>query len=276
MDAATIRRLLLEGEGSHLDYKEAQYVLTNGAQHQKAEIVKDVLAMANSWRTEEAFILTGIRERVGEPAEICGLNAHLDDADLQELVNKKTNRPIAFKYAELDVDGLSVGVLCIAVQRRPFYLTSDFGPLKAGIVYVRRGSSTGIATPDEVIEIGLAESSVSATPWPLEDETFREAKRQYEGFRSWPGAHNAIRALLVAGAMTTQGVQQYLSWHGEPSGEPNLLELLHQGSNLLQRAYQEEARVVAIRGEKAPFIINPAFAGALAQIVKDDQALPKL
>jgi hypothetical protein len=44
-------------------------------------------------------------------------------------------------------------VLTIPLQNRPVYLKSDFAYLKANTVYIRRGSSTDEAAPDEVIRM---------------------------------------------------------------------------------------------------------------------------
>lgn len=42
------------------------------------------------------------------------------------------------------------------MQQRPFYLTRDFGKLKKETVYLRRGSSTDFAKPDEIAQMGAS------------------------------------------------------------------------------------------------------------------------
>ena len=127
--------------------------------------------MANAWRTSEAIIIIGALEGTdGKPGRVVGISEHLDDADLQQFVNQKTNRPVHFSYAEFDHDGHTVGVIRMPVQERPFFLRKPFGrgpsgeyKLQADIVYVRRGSSTDIADPDEIFRMGTA-SVVAAAP----------------------------------------------------------------------------------------------------------------
>jgi hypothetical protein len=82
------------------------------------------------------------------------LSTHLNDADLQQLINSKTNRKIDFRYEATVVDSKSIGLIHIPIQDRPSYLKKDFGKLKANAVYIRRGSSTDTALPDEIAKMG--------------------------------------------------------------------------------------------------------------------------
>jgi hypothetical protein len=68
---------------------------------EKSELLKDVLAMANAWRETNAHI--GIAERAGGQPDVVGIGEHLDDADLQQFINSKTNRPVQFSYFEFQV-----------------------------------------------------------------------------------------------------------------------------------------------------------------------------
>jgi hypothetical protein len=95
-------------------------------------------------------------------------NAHLDDQSLQQFVCSKTNRPVPFSYFPFPVGRQQIGVLMFPVtNQRPFYLNSDFGLLKRNVVYIRRGSSTAEASPDEVLSMaakasGRPQATISA------------------------------------------------------------------------------------------------------------------
>lgn len=158
IDAGTLETLLHISEGETIDFKGAHYPLA--ADHEKAEFIKDILAFANGWRTSDAYVLTGVKEPIdGRRAEVLGVvdGEHPDDADLQQLVNGKTNRPVRFAYFAARVDGKSIGVVHIPHdQARPIWLKKDFVSLKGEKVYVRRGSSTSIADLDEVARMGAA------------------------------------------------------------------------------------------------------------------------
>jgi len=143
-------------EGEVLDFKERQYAIRAGGEHARAAFIKDILAFANTLRTSEAAILCGVKEEAPGNVQVCGVVEHLADADLQQMVSEKTNRPVRFRYERVEYEGKDLGVIRIERrQSRPLYLRNNYGQLRANIVYVRRGSSTGEATPDEIQQMTL-------------------------------------------------------------------------------------------------------------------------
>lgn len=55
-------------------------------------------------------------------------------------------------------------LLILNINKGPFFLIKDYGKLKNNSVYLRRGSSTVIAKPDEIAEMGHQESKESISP----------------------------------------------------------------------------------------------------------------
>lgn len=155
-----------KGEGPDLDFKQAQYPFSSASDHQKAELLKDILAMANAYRDAPGYILIGFRDRTPHPAELIGISAtdHIDDATLQQFVNSKVDPQLQFGYEERMFDGQHIAVITVPKQSRPFALTKDFGHLKKGVVYVRRGSSTGEASMSEVSKMVLTDAGVAKSP----------------------------------------------------------------------------------------------------------------
>jgi hypothetical protein len=149
-----VEQLLFEEEGVALDFKSAQYEFVGASDEAKAELLKDILAFANSWRRADAYILLGIAEVKGGRGQVVGISSHIDDAQLQQFVNSKVQRPIQLSYTAMQLDGKGVAVIHIPLQERPFYLQRDYGRLKADTVYIRRGSATVVARPDEVARMG--------------------------------------------------------------------------------------------------------------------------
>lgn len=149
-----IESLLWEEEGATLDFKEDQYPFAGANPDEKSELLKDVLAFANAYRRSDAFILIGVRDVKGGRSEVVGIKTHLDDARLQQFVTSKVQRPVEFTYRPAEHDGLPIGIIRISQQKRPIYATGDYGRVKKEVVYLRRGSSTGIATPDEIAHMG--------------------------------------------------------------------------------------------------------------------------
>jgi len=159
-----VARLLYQSEGDALDFKQKQYKFPGGTEDEQSELLKDILAFANSWRRSDAYIVIGVKEGEGGKAEVVGESEHPDDSRLQQFVNSKTNRPINFQYSKIEYEEKIIGVIHIPIQPRPFFIKKDFGKVKGkvkvGTVYIRRGSSTAIADPDEVATMGAASSQV--------------------------------------------------------------------------------------------------------------------
>jgi Putative DNA-binding domain len=147
---------LFASEGDSLDFKRDQYPFSGATDEQKSELLKDILAFANAWRRDDAYILIGVEEVKGGRANIVGLTGHLEDANLQQFVSGKTSSPVTFSYQPVEFEGKQIGVIQIPLQRRPVYLKKAYGKLEAEKVYLRRGSSTDFAKPDEIAQMGAA------------------------------------------------------------------------------------------------------------------------
>ena len=164
MTTELLERLLHESESPYLDFKRQQYVFVGASDDDKCELLKDILAFANAWRRTDAYILIGVQELKGERGIVTGVTWHFDDATLQQFVNSKTQRAIDFSVETVTVDQHKIDVIKICGQRRPFYLKKDYGKLKAGAVYFRRGTSTAEANPDEIAAMGAEALTAAVEP----------------------------------------------------------------------------------------------------------------
>ena len=167
-DLQILQTLLHQEEGSALDFKEEQYKFDNADVGDKAELLKDILSFANSWRLTTAYILIGVREAKARRSELIGVNCHLDDANLHQFVNSKTQRPMVFSYLPVRVEGVEIGVIEIPMQERPIYLKSRFGHLRENDVWIRDSSSSRVATSDEVANMGVARVLAGTPAFNLE------------------------------------------------------------------------------------------------------------
>jgi hypothetical protein len=153
-----IEKLCLKGESETLDYKREQYKF-NSNNNEKSELLKDILAFANAWRDTNAYILIGVSEKDGK-GEIEGIQSSnvIDDANIQQFINSKTNNKIPFSCFTVNCKKGIVQVIEIkeCISERPFYTTKDFGNIKKGIVKIKRGSSISDASPDEIAKMGEA------------------------------------------------------------------------------------------------------------------------
>lgn len=150
--SAIVDELLYEEESTTLDFKVKEYNFEGESNDEKGKLLKDILAFTNAWRRTDAYIVIGVKEIKGSKSEVIGISKHIDDAILQQFVNTKTHRPVTFSYKALTYEGKQIGLIHIPLQERPIYLKEDYGKLKGNTVYLRRGSSTAIARPDELLE----------------------------------------------------------------------------------------------------------------------------
>ena len=154
MRSSLIDRLLLSEEGLCLDFKRDQYEFANANDYVKSELLKDILAFANTPRSSPAYIVIGVLDVPGRRGRTVGVATHLDDAALQQFVNSKTQRPMDFSYRATAHNQVDIGIIEIPVQERPIYANKKYGKVEPMTVYIRRGSSTGVATPDEIAIMG--------------------------------------------------------------------------------------------------------------------------
>ncbi len=120
-----------------LDFKKEQYPFVGVNQKAKSELLKDILAFANSFRRIDAYILIGVEEIKGGRSKLVGIDEHLEDVSLQQFVNTKTQKPVEFSYRALELEGVKIGVIEIPIQERPVYLKRDYGILQKQKVYLR-------------------------------------------------------------------------------------------------------------------------------------------
>ena len=156
--------MLHEDEGPSLDFKRDQYGFERVDKETKSELLKDILAFAKAFRRTDAYILVGVEEIRGGRSRVVGVDTHLDDAKLQQFVNSKTQRPVTFSYREVSHDDCSIGVIHIPLQSRPLYPKATFGKLPKHTVYVRRGSSTDIASPEEIAHMRAPDVPSAPSP----------------------------------------------------------------------------------------------------------------
>ncbi len=156
-----IQQLCLEGESNSLDYKGEQYPFVGISEPKKAELLKDILAMANAFRSQIAYILIGVEQQQGEIGKVTGIlkEQFIDDASLQQFINEKINRPVEFQSYPVPIDDEKIiQVIEIPIQKeRPYYSLKQIGSTKKETVYFRVGSSTHEATPDEIAKMGKEE-----------------------------------------------------------------------------------------------------------------------
>jgi hypothetical protein len=146
------RVLASQRETTTLDFKESFY--ENSAKG-NGELAKDIIAMANLLDPDStsAYVLIGVREESDGTGAIVGF-AHetwMTDGNLQQKVRAQLNRAPQFSFGVLAVDGVTVAVLEISPGGRPFYGLRDSGNLKRNHAHIRVGSTTDLASPEQIV-----------------------------------------------------------------------------------------------------------------------------
>jgi hypothetical protein len=167
MDKNTLEILLNKVESDTLDFKSEQYRFYDASEEEKSKLLKDILAFANGWKETDAHIFVGVQEKDRRASNVAGVTVHLADNDIQEFVNTKTNKPINFAVQTLQRNAVELDIITIAqTQTRPIYCRRSYGKVSQGVVYIRRGSSTAIADPEEISSMGRTDAIAELAPVP--------------------------------------------------------------------------------------------------------------
>jgi len=110
--AKIIRIIKEEDEGPELDYKEDLVLERDG---DKAQFVKDVLALANSGG--ETQIITGVED---ETRKLIGIKTSHTPEQLNEILKDKCDPPLRIEYLEKVIMGYEVGVIQIKGSNPPY------------------------------------------------------------------------------------------------------------------------------------------------------------
>lgn len=173
IDEVLVRELLSRREGERLEFKSQLHTSTNDG---RIELAKDLIAIANGLGLDgpPGYILFGVSQNDDGMGVVVGIDptSHPDDADVHEKVKHLLNRIPKFVYVPVEIEGRSVGVLEIHPGGRPFYpLKSQETKGQRFIRYqasLRRGSTTDVASPDEIQR------------WAIEDQPLKNLSRLVE------------------------------------------------------------------------------------------------
>ena len=187
-----IRRYVVTGrETPKVDLKRT---LDLSARAQRAEFVKDITAIANT-PGGDGFLIIGVidgSERTSDMPEeyVVGFQAPQGpDAFHRQMVDALAqfcDRVPTIEYDEIEhpESGRHIGIVTVRrSSKRPHSFIRSSGEMKQHDVYIRRGTATYKATPEEIIEMSQVESRppvtvVSLSAHPLTDEQKEQIQRE--------------------------------------------------------------------------------------------------
>ena len=154
--------IIYGNETTWLDYKLIQYLQNK---HCNAELLKDIIAMANAHVTRDRYIVCGVKHKAGKN-EIIGIDKDkiIDDAIYQDLIKENITPLPQIEYFPYEVKGMFVCIFKISCcNKRPYTFKKGYGKYNAGESRIRRGSATGILKPEDYEMIANSNNSIYST-----------------------------------------------------------------------------------------------------------------
>ena len=211
--------LLRREESAKLDFKQV-VGFNGGTEHQRGELLKDIIAMANTDPGEPAYLIYGVKKEPAQLPRIKGLrdNDVIDTASLTQFVSSNVNRSIDLVMARHCAEDKILIALIITPDGDIRYATKKVGSTNMNIAYRRDNDSTSQMTPDEITDLAvrrnrpkLALSIVSvdngSPPIEVRNITLRRLIRSDEYFENFalrrhsatdlsPDKQSALEALM--------------------------------------------------------------------------------
>lgn len=146
-----IRAAIAANESALVDLKEAWYALDTG--RGKGELVKDVIAMANTSTPDDpGLLIIGVQDRRHGGA-IVGLADRVPSEQLQQLVSAYIDPPPVIRLEHTSVARKQIAVVGIfGSPDHIYHATRELDQTKPDIAYVRRGDTVGQLTIAEMEE----------------------------------------------------------------------------------------------------------------------------
>lgn len=142
MDVQRLKQFLSKDEDEKLDFKAKLNLNTEG---EKKELVKDVIAMANS-RGGRGYILYGVEDKT---KRILGVNTNdFQEEQIQQIIYNRTDPPVPVNLDLVKCKDKTVAVLTIFRSRH-----APHQMVQTGAFYIRRGSTTDFARRSELAAI---------------------------------------------------------------------------------------------------------------------------
>jgi hypothetical protein len=131
-------------ECEFLDFKAKMYPRKGSI-----DLLKDILAMANSSYQESKFIIIGVKDDILNGRNIIGIDneAKVDASSFQQYVLSNIEPDISFEIHYLDILEKNVAVIELKnTNNRPYMIKKNVGNLHEGCCLIRKGSMNAFAS----------------------------------------------------------------------------------------------------------------------------------
>lgn len=140
-----------ENEYTYLDFKAIQY-----SSDKHADLLKDVIAMANAPGNKDRHIILGVNYKNNNDRDIVGIDDDdfIDSTIYQQLIYANIEPKINFEYFAYNFKSNTVGIIKITdCHDKPYMMKKKYGNLKKGDTFIRVGDSQKRLTRSELDKI---------------------------------------------------------------------------------------------------------------------------
>ncbi|OAD42193.1 AlbA family DNA-binding domain-containing protein [Polaribacter atrinae] len=126
-----------ENENTELDFKAIQYQKVKFQ-----DLLKDLMSMANAKTDANKYIIVGVKLLGNGNRDILGITEDfIDEATYQQLIHNNIEPELNFSYVSYQFQNKTLGVFKIFDSiDRPYMMKKDYGKLKIGEAFIRKGS----------------------------------------------------------------------------------------------------------------------------------------
>ena len=126
-----------ENENTELDFKAIQYQKVKFQ-----DLLKDLMSMANAKTDADKYIIVGVKLLGNGNRDILGITEDfIDEATYQQLIHNNIEPELNFSYVSYQFQNKTLGVFKIFDSiDRPYMMKKDYGKLKIGEAFIRKGS----------------------------------------------------------------------------------------------------------------------------------------
>lgn len=158
MDQYKLEQLIQRSEGPKLDFKMMIDLSLDGS---KKELAKDVIALANS-RGGRGYLIIGVEDKT---KRLVGIDQdEITEERIQQVVANRAYPPVEIRYECFELNNKVIGVITVfKSSNAPHQMR------QTGAFYLRRGSTTDIATRDEIARLMQASGLVNIEIMPLKE-----------------------------------------------------------------------------------------------------------
>ena len=130
-------------ESNFLDFKTKMYPSKG-----KPDLLKDILAMANSNYLGKKYIIMGIQDDGVGGKKTCGINPEekVDSSNYQQFILNNIEPDLNFDLYYINYLGKELAIIEIGSSSdKPYIIKKDFPGIKQGLCLVRKGSTNAVA-----------------------------------------------------------------------------------------------------------------------------------